>query len=316
MSSAMRIGRIVVAILIVCTLVSLTVQNLSPVLPLTFLSFNSLALPLGVWISGAIALGVLTTVLIVIVMDTGMMSRHRSSRRRWTVRQDTAPQDSAGNAGKARGTTATSSPREASTRQPFQGARPAREPAPPREPVREASPKTSFQGNRETPPPVNNVAAAEDWQAWEQRPSPNQWEDWSQASSNDPTDENLSRRQRKERQRADATLQDLEKGWDDSAQDTVYVAPGGSQVQDTLDDITEGWDDWDLEDDPPASTAYAQRYEGGEKEVRKDTIYGPPDDAGSDPEASDESVYDADYRVIIPPHRPLNEDENTGDRSP
>jgi hypothetical protein len=181
------------------------------------------------------------------------------------------------------------------------------------------------------PPPPNTVAAAEDWQSWGQRNSPNKWEDWSQATGNDPINENLSRQQRQDREKAEATIHDLDKGWDESAQETVYVAPGGSDVEDALDDIVDGWEDWDSPDNPLTDTAYAQRYEGVERKARRDAIYAPPDEAddeyeewenlsdqseSDDAENGDSSVYDADYRVIIPPYRPLDETGNEGDLAP
>jgi hypothetical protein len=122
----------------------------------------------------------------------------------------------------------------------------------------------------------------------------------------------MPRRQRRDREKAEATVHDLDRGWDDTAQDTVYVAPGGSQVEDTLDDIVDGWEDWDSDDNPLADTAYAKRYEGVEKANRRDAIYAPPDDGG---DADDSQVYDADYRVIIPPYRPLEDDADEGDRA-
>jgi hypothetical protein len=109
------------------------------------------------------------------------------------------------------------------------------------------------------------------------------------------------------------------------------VAPGGSDVEDALDDIVDGWEDWDTADNPLADTAYSQRYEGTDKAVRQDSIYGPPDDVQADYRSwqaaetdtdrendsadEDDTVYDADYRVIIPPYRPLEDAESEGDRS-
>ncbi|NEQ44251.1 MAG: hypothetical protein F6K00_12130 [Leptolyngbya sp. SIOISBB] len=46
-----------------------------------------------------------------------------------------------------------------------------------------------------------------------------------------------------------------------------------------------------------------KKYEGSERASRRDSIYAPPDD----PSRNDE-VYDADYRVIIPPRPPLDDE--------
>lgn len=153
--------------------------------------------------------------------------------------------------------------------------------------------------------------AAEDWQAWGQRNKPSAWNDWADASGNRPEDEYLERGQKRDRDKAEATIHDLDKGWDESARETVYVPPGGSEVQDTLDEIEDGWEDWDSPDNPLSDTAYAAKYEGVDRANRRDSIYAPPDDANQD----DDQVYDADYRVIIPPYQPSEDGGNGGDRA-
>ncbi|MGD1940757.1 MAG: hypothetical protein ACFB0G_05565 [Leptolyngbyaceae cyanobacterium] len=307
---------LVIAVLIVCSLVILALQNASPSLAIVFLGVESIALPLGVWLSGAISLGALTAIAIMTVPTWGSPSVSRGNRRRWTVRPEPTPSN------RDRNPEPTDRmPRE---RPPRRWAAPAPFASPPRASQSSASGRTSRPAAT-----VGTTAAAEDWQTWEQRSPPSQWEDWSQANGGDPAEEPLSKHQRQDRQKATTTIQDLETGWDDSAQDTVYVAPGGSQVEDTLDDIADGWEDWDAEDNPLADTAYAQRYEGEARQSRRDAIYAPPDDAygerdwqnqpanPSAPTANSEdetNVYDADYRVIIPPYQPLDESESEGDR--
>ena len=306
--------RLVIAVLIICSLVILALQNASPSLAIVFLGVESIALPLGVWLSSAIALGALTAIAIMTVSNGGASPVDRGNRRRWTVRPDTPPQNPSNRA------PADRQPRERSSWRRW-----TPEPSAPR--PRASQPPASGRASRPAAT-VGTTAAAEDWQTWEQRSPPSQWEDWSQANGGDPAEEPLSKRQRQDRQKATTTIQDLETGWDDSAQDTVYVAPGGSQVEDTLDDIADGWEDWDSEDNPLADTAYAQRYEGEARQTRRDAIYAPPDDADgqdwqnesanpSPPAANSEdeaNVYDADYRVIIPPYQPLDEPEAEGDR--
>ena len=307
--------RLVIAVLIICGLVILALQNASPSLALVFLGVESITLPLGVWLSGAIALGALTAIALMAVSTGGGPSVSRGNRRRWTVHPNATPPQRDRNP----------DPVDRMAREPPPHRWTAPEPTPP---PRASQPPTSGRTSRSTAP-VGTTAAAEDWQTWEQRSPPSQWDDWSQANGN-PAEEPLSKRQRQDRQKATTTIQDLEKGWDDSAQDTVYVAPGGSQVEDVLDDIADGWEDWDAEDNPLADTAYAQRYEGEARQARRDAIYAPPDDADgggqdwqnepanpSPPAANSEdeaNVYDADYRVIIPPYQPLDESESEGDR--
>jgi hypothetical protein len=61
-----------------------------------------------------------------------------------------------------------------------------------------------------------------------------------------------------------------------------------------------------VDEPPPAATAYSYRY-GEDTETRKDPVHAPADDwvDGDEVDAPEESgeVYDAEYRVIIPPHR-------------
>ncbi|MGF1457404.1 MAG: LapA family protein [Leptolyngbyaceae cyanobacterium] len=291
---------LIIAALIVAALIILALDNATPVLALTFLGWQSVSLPLGVWLAGAIALGSLTGIVLLTLTEVGAPTR-RPGRRRWTVRPDMPPHPDAGRSGDG-----TSQPRQPRWpgRSPQEFFR--REPRsqdPPRESPR---PEPFSQSGASSPSPA---VAAEDWQAWGQRRKPSDWQDWSEASGNRPHEENLDRRQRRDRDHAEATIHNLDGGWDESAQDTVYVAPGGSDIDDVLDDIADGWDDWDS-DDVPADTAYAQRFDGGERDTRRDAIYAPPDAA-----TGDDTVYDADYRVIIPPNRSLDDDENKGDRA-
>ncbi|NER82743.1 MAG: hypothetical protein F6K42_24945 [Leptolyngbya sp. SIO1D8] len=325
----MSTPRLVVALLIICGLVTVALQNTSPSLALVFLSFRTATLPLGVWLSGAIILGALTTMVLTEFTISRERPSQRPRRRRWRVSPN--PTDQPGSAGR----------RSSSQDTPRRSTSSARE------------------KNRSKPQPSpRDPAAAEDWQAWGQRIPASQWEDWSQSGSPEPTNQTFSKRQRRDKDKAENTIKDLSDGWDSSAQDTVYVAPGGSAVDDVLDDIAEGWDDWDSETASPSETAYSYRYRGDAASSRADQVYGPPDDAvetfqefqsapasgddnedwGLEPDETsagkpwtektsphdpgvnsedNEEVYDADYRVIIPPYRPLEEDtEDDRDRTP
>jgi len=345
----MRTSRLVVAVLILCSLVILATQNLSPSLSLVFLGLRSVPLPLGVWLVAAIALGILTTIGIFTLLDMGA-APGRAQRRQWRVQPDEPPPSSRGNGERSRSFQTDNTAR---SNEPPRYTPPRREPHPPRDssatrpssPPQAPSPSQTPSAQTAT----RKAAAAEDWRSWGQRTPASQWEDWSQAGTDAEAEgKQFSRRQRKDREQAESTIQDLEKGWDDTAQDTVYVAPGGSDVEDALDDITEGWDDWQNEAPAPAETAYSEGYGPN---PRVDSVYAPPDDVrpdyqdwrspdtASDSREEDEDwglddddpangdpdndgdednagVYDADYRVIIPPYRPLDETGDTGDRAP
>ncbi|MEM0980110.1 MAG: hypothetical protein AAGH78_07530 [Cyanobacteria bacterium P01_H01_bin.58] len=307
----MRTPRLLATLLTVCVLAAFILQNGSPGLKLVFLGFRSVTLPLSFWLGSAIALGALTALGINQLLGSAPATGSRD-RRHWQVRPD-----------------AGSTARE--PRNPYD---------PPRRPNDRRSappPKTGQRSssNRSTATPAN-------WQTWENRNPASRWEDWSQANNPDPANANFSKRQRQDRDKAKSTINDMAQGWDETAKDTVYVAPGGSKVEDALDDIADGWDSWETEQ-PPSNTAYAYGHQDRDRASRVDAVYGPPDDQlpryqdwyvspddedsdadwgldiepGSDTSATpanaaanetetNDSVYDADYRVIIPPQQPLD----------
>lgn len=288
----MRTSRLIVALVLAAALITFALQNMTPTLALVFLGGRTVALPLAVWLVGAIALGALTALILVGVTAGGAGS---SSRRRWRVTPD---------------------PGEGPGREP------RRRPSPPREPSR-AAPPPPYTGNRQ--PGADR--SGDDWGAWEQRAAPQQWDDWSQmGGSGGPDGRSPSQRQRDglntgpqgQRQQADARVRDVAAGWDPQRERQRDGAQGSNEVDDALDDIASGWGDWGdrppglVDEPPPATTAYSYRY-GEDTETRQDPVYAPPDDwvdGDGDDDAPEESegVYDADYRVIIPPYRPPEED--------
>lgn len=329
----MRTSKLVVALLIVCALAILVVQNRSPSLALVFLGRQTVSLPLAVWLCGAIALGSLTAIVLFKTAGGGHDGGDRAQRRRWQVRPD-ASDASVSNPNDFR-TTPSGTPRDIPRDMRREAPRQARP---------QTSVSTSSSKSSSSQASSRSSAATEDWQAWGQRNAASQWEDWSEAGRTDPAGQNVTKRQRQDREKADSAINDMSQGWANSAQDTVYVAPGGSAVEDSLDDIAEGWGEWEAE--PPAETAYAYGYQGTEAASRVDAVYSPADDepeqspvAASDDEdwgldievdpavtgqpnkpapsetaapatendTDGEGVYDADYRVIIPPNRSLDD---------
>lgn len=145
---------------------------------------------------------------------------------------------------------------------------------------------------------------------------------------------------------ADASVNEIESGWDDY-RDESRPARGGSTVDDSLEEITEGWDDdyggdyqpprddrrresrdgyrdeFDGDDSPYERQDYRdQRYResvarSAEQNFVDDTVSdsifeGDDDDLGP-AQVGPDGVYEADYRVIIPPYQPLkDEDEEKG----
>lgn len=301
----MTTPRLVLLLLVVCGLVLFAVQNSTPTLSIAFLGLRTAALPLGVWLAAAIALGALTT--LALTLPLSLRPRPRTGqRRRWKVHpipHDHAyPQNSAN----------SPNPPARSASQGDSGRWEVR-------PGRGDRPSPSHPGSPQ--PDRSRVAAeaADDWQSWEHRSSPSQWDDWGQASA-DATEsrrDRRPRRQRRDTEQATESYQELASGWDPQLEEEPVIARGGSTVDDTLDEIAMGWDDWD--DETQASeTAY--RYRPASQDS-VDNVYAPADEAGTDWDAGDRTpdgqVYDADYRVIIPPNRDLDNgdaSQDAGDR--
>ncbi|MEM9448500.1 MAG: LapA family protein [Cyanobacteria bacterium P01_E01_bin.6] len=77
----MAIRNLLLLILFVGSLVIFTLENMSPVVPLVILGSQTQALPLAIWLVGAIALGVLTTLLVAGLMQVATsLPRSRTSR--------------------------------------------------------------------------------------------------------------------------------------------------------------------------------------------------------------------------------------------
>lgn len=136
--------RLVVLVLVLVGLAVFVLQNMTPLLSLTLLGFQTPALPLSVWVVGAIALGSLSTLLTAVLIRSGMGGR---SPRRRSVRS--RPQRPSG------------SPTPPWTPPAWTGHNP-----------NEAQPVNST-------PPRPNKANDDDWSA----PLVDDWDEWAGASS-------------------------------------------------------------------------------------------------------------------------------------
>ena len=73
--------RLAIALILIGGLVLLTVQNLSPAMPLVVLGGSTLSLPLAVWIGGAIAAGAATTLVISALSSLARPVRRSAPKR-------------------------------------------------------------------------------------------------------------------------------------------------------------------------------------------------------------------------------------------
>ncbi|MFQ4139431.1 hypothetical protein PGN35_024250 [Nodosilinea sp. PGN35] len=295
--------RLVVVLLVLGAVVLLGVQNLTPALPLVFFGGTTQALPLGVWLSGAVVLGALTTLLLTALLGTiGPGGGRRSTAYKYRPQTFYEPTDSApgsGSASTATQYTASGSRRGGGGRQP-------------------AAP-----GTRSDDPADDDPS----WRDWTSLKSPGQWSDWeslsqaakpetspaaSAASASGIVDSvttwfSSSKQRAKQQQRVNESLRELDNDWD-GLDDRPYRAPGVSPVEDHLDDITQGWEqDSDSYAPNPAPNrdfeasqaprrvyrdgslySYSYRDEGdpAPQSGQVDNIYAPPDDViyGSDPD--------------------------------
>ncbi|MGB5972431.1 MAG: hypothetical protein WBG38_03890, partial [Nodosilinea sp.] len=71
--------RLIIVVLVLGLVVLLGVQNLAPELPLIFFGSGTQALPLGVWLVGAVLLGALTTLVLTALLGSQRGSAGRSS---------------------------------------------------------------------------------------------------------------------------------------------------------------------------------------------------------------------------------------------
>ncbi|MGB3137220.1 MAG: hypothetical protein WBB18_10495, partial [Nodosilinea sp.] len=309
--------RLIIVVLVLGLVVLLGVQNLAPELPLIFFGSGTQALPLGVWLVGAVLLGALTTLVLTALLGSLRGSAGRSSGYKYRPQSFYEPAGSSSD---------PSVSRTASDR-----------PSPP--PYTNPASRSAGSGRSPSTPGDSSQGgdAADDdpsWRAWTNLKAPDRWSDWeslSQAPRPDSSATNAasgvldgvttwfssSKQRAKQRQRVDDSLQELDTDWD-GLENQPYTPPGGSPVQDSLNEIAQGWNDApsrDFEAQAPRRVyqdgslySYSYREENTPAPSGQvDSIYAPPDDVGhapplGAPELAEDGVVDADYRVIVPPY--------------
>ncbi|TVQ08827.1 MAG: hypothetical protein EA368_11035 [Leptolyngbya sp. DLM2.Bin27] len=288
--------RLIVVLLVLGIVVLLGAQNLATTIPLVFFGGSTQALPLGVWLVSAIALGAITTLGLTALLRTGGSgARNRSAAYKYRPQSFYEP-------------TAPGAGSRAATSE-------GRGQPPPR-----PTPGTSRRGA-----PASASGPGDDdptWRAWTNFQAPGQWNDWeslSQPSNPETTPAtstasgiidgvttwfSSSKQRAKQQQKINESLQELDGDWGDM-QNRPYRAPGVSPVQDSLDDITQGWEasapardsnpdprrdpkrDFEASQAPRRvyrdgsiySYSYRDQPEPAPSDGQVDNIYAPPDDA-------------------------------------
>lgn len=323
--------RLIVVLLVLGAVLLLGVQNLAPTLPLVFFGGTTQALPLGIWLAGAVGLGALTTLVLTALLGSiGPSGGNRSTAYKYRPQSFYEPTGSGPG-----GSTSTQAGRN----------------APP--PYTAPGSRSGGAGRSPSTPGTSSDDSADDdpsWRAWTSLKSPGHWSDWeslSQAPKPETTPSSSSasgivdsvttwfsssKQQAKQQQRVNESLRDLDTDWDE-LENRPYQAPGVSPVEDHLDDITQGWEQaGDPNRDPNRDTnrhfeasqaprrvyrdgslySYSYRDEGdpAPQSGQVDNIYAPPDDViyGNDPDlqyadtayargsvyAADDSAYSSD----------------------
>jgi hypothetical protein len=284
-----------VVLLVLGAVLLLGVQNLAPTLPLVFFGGTTQALPLGIWLTGAVGLGALTTLVLTALLGSiGPSGGDRSKAYKYRPQSFYEP------TGPGAGSTSTQTGRN----------------APP--PYTAPGSRSGGSGRSPASPSTGRDNPADDdpsWRAWTNLKSPAQWNDWeslSQAPKPESTPTSASsasgivdsvttwfsssKQQAKQQQRVNESLRELDTDWDE-LENRPYRAPGVSPVEDHLDDITQGWEqDSDPSRNPnrdfEASQAPRRVYRDGSlysysyrdendpapQSGQVDNIYAPPDD--------------------------------------
>ena len=324
-------GRLIAGLGLVGVLVILAVQNLSPSLTLVVLGTPTLTLPFSAWLLGSVAIGVVLTLLISALLQMAPPSR----RPYRPLGQRVRPGDTDTSAHRthrqdryySKGGTndaANSASKDATNRYA----------------------NTGYPDDADSPSanafvrPEANPDTGRDDADWDDYRSPSQWEDWGQPPEPGTTvasdaSEGRGFRFRQTPYRAETAMDEIGSGWKgygdtdyDSTNDdrtdyderpynerSRYEKPAydtsayderegyRESYQDDYQDLASGWDD----STQPRPQVHPDGYLYGQNEA--DTLGEPA--SADDPE----DVYDADFRVIIPPYDPNSESNRQKDSS-
>jgi hypothetical protein len=255
-------------------------QNSSPAVPLVILGVQTQAFPLAVWMVGAIAAGAFTTLVIAALFGLSNIASTRT--RRPAARREASRYATSADTSWDKGWTESQDSSYSSTATAATAS---------------ASAATSY-AKSESPKPKSSFDFSNDW---ENVGAPvEEWEDWQDYE--EPVDT----------PRAQANPQ-ASSSYSSSSSSSSYNSQ--TRIQEPEEEREE-WEDWEEEEVSPQASVQPPRTD---YEVRRDPktsyqsgsvysySYREPSDSGV---GKTEAVYDADYRVIIPPARSLDELDN------
>ena len=254
--------QLIACLLVVAALVILVLQNLSPVLSLVVLGNTVGALPFSVWLVGAIAIGMLFTLL-----TYQLVPQKRAYRPIGKRLNDPVPEPV---------NQFVDAPGDSSNRSPSGGP--------------SAGPSSQFQTPTNRQNPYDN-----DWESFK---APEQWDDWGQQRGASPRPSAGDAYTDSVGDPIDSTVRDIESGWDD---DNYDASARYAARQDTEPNI--GWSEYSDQSAPqnqPTSRVYDQGWLYGNDANDEPPSAAQPGEPS--PEELEDEVYDANYRVIIPPY--------------
>lgn len=251
--------QLITFLLVVAALVTLVLQNLSPVIGLVVLGRATLELPLAVWLLIAIAIGALCTLIIYQLVPGKRTYRPMGKRL------------------------SDPPPPEPTTR--FMDT--PSEPAPNR-----------VQSETNAPEPSPNTSQNPYDNDWNDFKAPEQWEDWGQQTAT----ADYESRDRRPSAPTDEAMRDIESGW---GEDDYEASGRYASRRDPGPDM--GWDNrqgYPADTERPSTRTYDEGWLYGNDSGAEQPVEGRPEPGEPQPEDPDEDVYDANYRVIIPPYDP------------
>jgi hypothetical protein len=317
--SGIRVGLL---ILVLAGLVIFTVQNLSPVLPFSFLFGRTLAMPLAFWLLVAIALGSVTALVL-----SGLMRFGPPGNRPQKRRSPSAGFRPAAPSGPTAGRTSQSDRFAANPNQTVMqdNTTQLQDEVEPR-----FGPRwMSNWGWRSSDTNASDRRANDDsdWGS----PTKEEWEDWEDYET--PNEPDRTRRVVEPRSPTpQPEIRDMPRDYDDQRPDTVYRAGSiysysyrrsAAQPEDVYGEAQPetqaSEDELESRQNEYSPNSYQDSYSTGRDWQENYSSNNYPDedednwvesDASEPPPADDPTpVYDAEYRVITPPYRDLTEDE-------
>ena len=291
--------RLAIALILLGGLVLLTVQNLSPALPLVILGGSTQPLPLAVWIGGAIAAGALTTLALSALLSLARPVRRSAPKRAAAAsfgtgfRTPWTPQPSGTSA--QPGSAQTGSAQSQSNRRDDWNAPPGKDEW---DDWEEPAPSAEYRASQSAPQPEVRDRLDEDWADW------NGYDEFQRSDSQRTSSQRNDPRQ-------DGSRQDNSR-----SSDRDRTPPSSAQI-DPPEPYIPRRVDFEAKQEPvtriQSGSVYSHSYNRSENPADRrsedsydrlaDRLIDRSADRSDPPPRKPGEVYDAEYRVLTPPYR-------------